>query len=125
MRPQKKAKAISFLKIAGSGEVRAAYDKFIAPNFIHHNQYFEGARQSLLVAMEEAHQANPNKLIEVKHTYEEGNTVITYSLVVRKDSQLPDAAVVHIFRFENDKVAEFWDLGQAISKDSPNKNGMF
>ncbi len=120
-----KDKAISFLKMAGSGDVKAAYEKFIAPNFIHHNQYFKGDRQSLLTAMEEAHKASPNKAIEVKRAVEEGDTVMTHSLVTRQDSTQPDIAVVHIFRFEKDKVVELWDLGQAIDKNSPNEKGMF
>lgn len=120
-----KDKAISFLKMAGSGDVKAAYEKFIAPNFIHHNQYFKGDRQSLLTAMEEAHKASPNKAIEVKRAVEEGDTVMTHSLVTRQDSTQPDIAVVHIFRFEKDQIVEFWDLGQAIDKNSPNEKGMF
>jgi len=41
-----KESAETFLKMTGNGDVRAAYDKFIAPNFIHHNQYFKGDRES-------------------------------------------------------------------------------
>ncbi|MGJ4751584.1 nuclear transport factor 2 family protein [Leptospira kmetyi] len=120
-----KEKAISFLQMAGSGNVRAAYEQFIAENFIHHNQYFKGDRNSLLVAMEEAHKASPNKQIEIKQSFEDGNTVITHSLVVRQNSEEPNIAVVHIFRFEKGKVAELWDLGQLLAKDSPNENGAF
>ena len=56
---------------------------------------------------------------------EDGDTVITHSLVTRQDPKAPDVAVVHIFRFEQDRVVELWDLGQPISKDSPNENGWF
>ncbi|MCG6167350.1 nuclear transport factor 2 family protein [Leptospira sanjuanensis] len=120
-----KEKAISFLQMAGSGNVRSAYEKYIATNFIHHNQYFKGDRNSLLTAMEEAHKSSPNKTIEVKQVFEEGNTVITHSLVTRQNPAEPDIAVVHIFRFEGDLVAELWDLGQLLSKESPNENGAF
>jgi predicted SnoaL-like aldol condensation-catalyzing enzyme len=34
-------------------------------------------------------------------------------------------AVMHIFRFEGDKIAELWDFGQEAPKDMPNENGMF
>ena len=34
----RKILAIEFLKLAGTGKVREAYDRFIAPDFIHHNQ---------------------------------------------------------------------------------------
>jgi predicted SnoaL-like aldol condensation-catalyzing enzyme len=117
-----KEKAVSFLKMAGFGDVRKAYDQYISPDFIHHNQYFKGDRESLMLAMEEAHKVSPNKFLEVKHIYEDGGTVITHSLV-KKDKQ--DIAVVHIFRFQGDKVVELWDLGQLLDSNSPNKNGAF
>ncbi|MFZ1809230.1 MAG: nuclear transport factor 2 family protein [Cyclobacteriaceae bacterium] len=114
--------AASFLKMAGTGEVKEAFAQFITNSFTHHNQYFKGDRESLLVAMQEAHDTSPNKSIIVKYIYQDGDTVITHSHVVKDDMEI---AVVHIFRFENDKIAELWDLGQVIEKDSPNKNGLF
>jgi len=120
-----KEMAVSFLALAGGGNVREAYDKFIAPDFIHHNQYFKGDRASLMAAMEDASQKSPNKSIDVKHVYEDGNTVITHSQVTRQDPEQPPIAVVHIFRFNNGRVVELWDVGQMMTKDSPNQNGMF
>jgi predicted SnoaL-like aldol condensation-catalyzing enzyme len=117
--------AIEFLKGAAHGNVKKVYEKHVAPHFIHHNQYFKGDRQSLMDAMIEAHKMNPNKTFEVKHFYEDGNSVITHSSVKRSDPNLPEIAVVHIFRFENDRIVELWDLGQEVSKDSPNENGPF
>jgi predicted SnoaL-like aldol condensation-catalyzing enzyme len=117
-----KEKAISFLKMAGTGEVRAAYEKFVGANFIHHNQYFKGDRESLMTAMEEAHQVSPNKAIEIKKSYQDGDTVITHSHVVKDAAEI---AVVHIFRFDGDKIVELWDLGQLIDPKSPNENGAF
>ena len=120
-----KKAAESFLKMAGMGKVHEAYDQYVAASFIHHNQYFKGDRQSLLTAMQEASRTSPNKSIEINRIYEDGETVITHSLVTRQDPQAPDIAVVHIFRFEHDRIAELWDVGQPISNDSPNENGMF
>lgn len=117
--------AAAFLKMAGMGRVQEAYDQYVAPSFIHHNQYFKGDRQSLLNAMQEASKASPNKSIDIRHVYEDGDTVITHSLVTRQDPGAPEIAVVHIFRFEQDHIAELWDLGQPIAKDSSNENGMF
>ena len=120
-----KEAAKSFLKMAGMGRVQEAYDRYVAPSFIHHNQYFKGDRQSLLTAMQEASKTTPNKAIEIKHVYEDGDTVITHSVVTRQEPEAPEIAVVHIFRFEQDRIVELWDLGQPISKDSPNENGVF
>ena len=120
-----KEAAKSFLRMAGTGKVQEAYDQYVAPSFIHHNQSFKGDRQSLLTAMQQASTATPNKSVEIRRVVEEGDTVITHSLVSRQDPQAPDIAVVHIFRFEDDRIAELWDVGQPISKDSPNANGVF
>jgi predicted SnoaL-like aldol condensation-catalyzing enzyme len=118
----KKETAISFLQLAGSGRVEEAFDKFTATDFFHHNQYFQGNREALQKAMEDAHQTSPNKSVEIKYCYMDGDTVITHSLVVKQNM---DIAVVHIFRFSGDKIVELWDLGQPIEKDSPNENGLF
>ena len=98
--------ATSFLKMAGGGHVQLAFDKFVAPNFKHHNQYFKGDRQSLLHAMSDSFERNPNKSIEVKQIFEDGRTVITHSLVSRANGNDLSIAVVHIFRFEGQHIVE-------------------
>tara|TARA_Y100001972_G_scaffold105569_1_gene133227 strand:- start:1867 stop:2229 length:363 start_codon:yes stop_codon:yes gene_type:complete len=118
----KKEIATSFLKMAGMEDVQKAYEKFVASDFIHHNQYFKGDRTSLMNAMEEANKTEPNRSLEVKFIYEDGDTVITHSHVVKDKMQI---AVVHIFRIPKDKIVELWDLGQVMEKDSPNEHGMF
>ena len=37
----------------------------------------------------------------------------------------PEMAIVHIFRFDGDKIVEEWDLSQQIPGDAPNENGLF
>jgi predicted SnoaL-like aldol condensation-catalyzing enzyme len=32
---------------------------------------------------------------------------------------------VHIFRFDGDRIAEPWDIGQPVPAESVNTNGMF
>jgi len=84
-----KEEAQAFLKMAGMGKVQDAYDRYVAPSFIHHNQYFRGDRRSLLTAMQEASITTPNRSIEIRHIYEDSDTVITHSLVTRHDPQAP------------------------------------
>jgi len=120
-----KEAATTFLKMASAGDVRAAYDQFIASNFIHHNPYFRGDRASLLAAMEDAARTHPNRSLDIQRVWEDGDTVITHSRVTRQDPGAPPIAVVHIFRFANDRVVELWDLGQPVDPKSPNDNGMF
>ncbi|RAP75908.1 ester cyclase [Paenibacillus montanisoli] len=119
-----KEKAVNFLQLVASGNVREAYESYVGPGFRHHNPYFPGDASSLMVAMEENAAKFPNKALEVKRCLEEGDSVMTYSNVKHEPGVL-GAAVVHIFRFEEGRIVELWDTGQAIPEDSPNENGMF
>ena len=124
MADSNKNAAVSFLKLASSGKVHEAYSKFVGEGFRHHNPFFEGSVESLMAGMEENACQNPNKVFEVKRAIAEGDLVVTHSHVQQKPGEL-GAAVVHIFRFENDRIVELWDLGQPVPEKSPNQYGMF
>ncbi|PMC37930.1 polyketide cyclase [Bacillus sp. UMB0899] len=124
MKNSLKEKAVSFLQLVASGEVREAYRRFSGPNFRHHNPYFRGDAESLMLAMEENASKNPNKIFEVKRVIGEGDIVAVHSHVKQNQDDL-GGAVVHIFRFHNDLIAELWDVGQPIPENSPNENGVF
>lgn len=114
--------AVDFLKLAGTGKVQEAYNKYVAPNFVHHNQYFKSDRQSLMNAMQEDHQSNPNTAIEVKEVFEANKKVITHSIVSKKDMEI---VVIHIFKIDGNQIVELWDIGQVMMEDSPNEIGPF
>lgn len=119
-----KDKAVSFLQLVATGEVREAYRRYIGPEFIHHNPYFRGDADSLMLAMEENAAKNPHKILEVKRALEEGDLVAVHSHIKQTQEDI-GAVVVHIFRFSNDLIVELWDVGQPIPEESPNENGVF
>ena len=120
----KRQTALAFLKLAASGKVSEAFQKYLSRDFRHHNPYFRGDANSLKAGMMEAHQKFPNTTLEVQHEFEEGDLVAVHSRV-RHSPDTPEIAVVHIFRFEDRRIAEMWDVGMEAPKDSPNENGMF
>ena len=61
MNKNKKAIAVAFLELASSGKVREAYRRYVHPDFRHHNPYFRGDRESLMVGMEESAAKFPHK----------------------------------------------------------------
>jgi len=124
MHTSRKEKAVSFLQQVASGEVREAYRRYIGTDFRHHNRYFRGDADSLMLAMEENAAKNPQKIFEVKRVIEEGDLVAVHSHVKQKPEDL-GGAVVHIFRFHNELIVELWDVGQPIPENSPNENGVF
>jgi predicted SnoaL-like aldol condensation-catalyzing enzyme len=122
--PPLKEIAVSFLQLVASGEVREAYLSHIGPGFCHHNPFFRGDSDSLLLAMEENAAISPHKSLEVKRAIEEGDIVAVHSHVKQNPEDL-GGAVVHIFRFQGDLIVELWDIGQPIPENSHNENGMF
>lgn len=121
---ENKNDAIAFLQMASSGNVRDAYSQYVSKNFKHHNPFFEGSADALAAGMEANARQNPNKIFEVKRVMGEGDYVAVHSHVRQKPDD-PGAVVVHIFRFENGRIAELWDVGQSIPKESANQYGMF
>ena len=124
MAESNKEAAASFLRLASSGKVRQAYDNYVGEGFRHHNQFFEGSAQALMMGMEENARQNPGKTFEIKRTIAEGDFVAVHSHVRQKPGDA-GAAVVHIFRFENGRIVELWDVGQPVGDKSPNQYGMF
>lgn len=121
----KKEIAQDFLKLASSGQPKKAFELYVAYNFKHHNAYYKGDRQTLMLAMEEAHIQSPNKVFEMQRALEDGNLVAVHSRVEQAGENGWVGAVMHIFRFENDKIVELWDFGQAVPEEQINENGMF
>ena len=120
----KKETAISFLKLAGMGDVRKAFDKYVASNFLHHNPYFKGDAASLRQAMEQNRKDCPDKILDFQRALEDGDLVAVH-LRVRLTPTDRDIALIHIFRFEGDKIAEVWEAAQQVPEHSPNENGVF
>ncbi len=120
----KKEKALDFLQLAAKGDSREAFGLYTTTNFKHHNVYFRGDAQTIMLAMEDSAKHNPDKIFEVQRALEDGNLVAVHSRV-RQSPDEPGYAVIHIFRFEDDKIVEMWDFGQEVPEDIINENGMF
>jgi predicted SnoaL-like aldol condensation-catalyzing enzyme len=106
-----KMAAMEFLRLAAFGKVDQAYDAHVGPGFVHHNPYFHGDRESLRAAMAEAARTTPNEVFEIQHVVCEGDFVAVHSRL-RKKGAAGDVAVIHFFRFEEEKIVELWDVGQ-------------
>jgi predicted SnoaL-like aldol condensation-catalyzing enzyme len=118
----KKEIATSFLKLASSGKVREAFEKYIHPDFVHHLVFFKGDRESFLKAMEENAREFPDKTYETMHALEDGEFVAVHGKVTLAPKIF---GVIHIFRFEDGKIIESWEASQEELEDSPNEHGLF
>jgi len=120
----KKDIAAAFLRSAAFGKAREAFEAHAAPGFRHHNPYFPGDAMSLWTAMDEDADRNPDKVFEMLRVLGDGDLVAVHSRLVPAPGR-PEYSVVHVFRFEGEKIAELWDVAQQAPPETVNENGMF
>ena len=91
--------------------------RLLTDHFINHHHGAEGVgRQLMIDNFSRAARNFPNFRIETKRMVEEGAFVWTHGLITGLPNQ-GRAASVDIWRFEDGKIAEHWDVGQALSAD--------
>ena len=115
---------MAFLQLAAFGEVEKAYQHYVARNFRHHNPYYKGDRESLKKGMMENSKSHPNKEFSMLFALEDDNMVAVFSRVQPADSKVP-VSVVHIFRFDEDRIVELWDVIMPQPNKVINENGIF
>lgn len=101
-----------------------AVDRFIAPDYIQHNQAAEPGRDGLKRFLDMIREQTPQAVHDVKRAFVDGDHVIVHYHVRR----WPDDrgwAVIDIFRIENGMIAEHWDVMQDVAEGGPNPNPPF
>lgn len=116
--------AIAFLEAVTRNDVTAAYERYVHPDFTHHNAYFPADRESLRKGMEESGERFPNKEYTVLRSFEDGELVAVHGRLILAPG-VPAMSVVHMFRFQDGLIVEEWEAGQQVPEDSPNENGVF
>lgn len=116
--------ATDFLELVVSGKIDQAYAKYVNMQGKHHNVYFPEGFETLKQAMKENHEKFPNKKFLIKNVLSDGDLVVVHSNLIMKKGET-ELVVFHMFRFNNNKIIEMWDCGQAIPADCLNKDGAF
>ncbi len=119
-----KKTAVEFLQLVEEGRIDEAYEKHVDMQGKHHNPLFPAGFPALKRAMVENHAQFPHKQLTVQHVLGDGDLVMVHSHIVPSPG-VKGVTAVHLFRFQGDRIAELWDLGQPVPADSPNQDGMF
>ncbi len=123
--------ALRFFELVGSGKPKDARDLFTA-NCVHHNPYLGDGIDALLdsIAAVQGPQASSSGMtsdmrLETKHVLVEGDLVAIHTNVQSSSDKAKGFRQIHLFRFEGDKIAEYWDVTQMAPENSPNASRMF
>ncbi|XHH10465.1 MAG: ester cyclase [Candidatus Bathyarchaeia archaeon] len=101
-----------------------AVTKYIGDNYRQHNPDAPDGPQGVIQYSTNYIKTHPQLHLEFKHIIAEGDFVVLHSHLKPNPSDR-GFAVVDIFRVENDKLVEHWDVRQPIPAQSANKNSMF
>ena len=102
----------------------AAVDRFIGPDYIQHNQGVEPGREPLKAFLDMIRKETPEAVHDVKRAFVDGDHVTVHYHVRRWPGDL-GWAVIDIFRVEDGKIAEHWDVMQDVIEGGPNPIGPF
>jgi len=101
-----------------------AASKHLGSYYKQHNPMAEDGTEGLKKFIEWRKQKFPKARSEIKRAFADGDYVILHVHSVREPGER-GVAIIDIFRLENGKVVEHWDVIQAIPEKPANSNGMF
>ena len=98
--------------------------KYLGPRYTQHNPSAADGPEGLKGYIAFLKDKFPNNHNEIKHIFADGDYVIVHERAVREPGTR-GLAIVNIYKLENDKVVEHWDVIQPIPESAANNNGMF
>lgn len=96
--------------------------EFIKEDYIQHNPRVKDGLEGFKEFFRSPHFANFK--VEIKHIIAEGDYVVLHTHATTAPGE-PGTAVVDIYRMEDGKAAEHWDVLQPMPKEFVHNNGMF
>ena len=117
----KKTVAGFYQELFGDKEVNAI-DKYIGETYIQHNPSVADGKEALKQAVTQWFKGAPKERIDIQHLSAEGNLVYIHTKSKRGTTTV---STIDIFRFENGKIVEHWDVGQDVPEKSANPHPMF
>ena len=101
-----------------------AAKKYIGDKYIQHNPYVPDGAAAFYGYFEGFFKEHPQSRVEIKRVLGDGDLVVLHlhSITDAKDR---GRAIVDIFRVDNGKIVEHWDVTQDVPAQSANANTMF
>jgi predicted SnoaL-like aldol condensation-catalyzing enzyme len=118
------AAAVGLLEMAfNEKKVAAAFDRYVGATYTQHNPIApDGRAQAIAILSGFVEKGYIH--YDIKRVIADGNLVAVHSHVMFS-AESRGSAVVDIFRFENGKIVEHWDVAQPVPEKSANSNTMF
>jgi predicted SnoaL-like aldol condensation-catalyzing enzyme len=104
--------------------VAEAFDLYGGEGYIQHSPGSPDGRAAVEAALTPYFEANPQARSEIKRVVAQGDLVVLH-VHAKSDPIDRGRAVVEIFRVEDGRIVEHWDVIQPIPASAANENSMF
>jgi len=121
---QNKKVVVDFYDTALNQKNFEAAAVYIGPRYTQHNPNAADGPEGLKAFLAFLREKFPNSKSEIKRVLADGDYVILHVHAVREPGTRGNA-IIDIFKLENGKVVEHWDVVQPIPEKAANTNGMF
>ncbi len=101
-----------------------AASRYFGPRYTQHNPNAADGPEGFKAFLQFLREKFPNSHSEIKRAFADGDYVILHVHAVREPGTR-GVAIVDIFKLENGKIVEHWDVAQPMPEKSANSNGMF
>lgn len=102
-----------------------ALDRYWAETYIQHNPTMKDGRDAVKQMLESIGITHwPKQTVDFKRVIAEGDLVMT-EVVQPKMGDMPETVIVDIFRVQNGRIAEHWDVMQAVPANPANPRPMY
>lgn len=101
-----------------------AVDDHIAPDYVQHSSLAEPGVEGLKAWLRRARVESPNAQQTLHRLFADGDHVFAHTHVVRWPGDR-GVAVMDLFRIEDGRIKEHWDVLQEIPEHPVNPNTMF
>lgn len=102
----------------------AKASQYFGPRYTQHNPTAADGPEGFRRFVEFLREKFPRSHSEIKQVFADGDYVILHVHAVREPGTRGNA-IVDIFKLENGKIVEHWDVIQPIPEQAANPNGMF
>lgn len=97
---------------------------YVGDTYIQHNPHAADGPEGFVTAISEFIAQFPELGIDVRRMVAEGDLVVTHSLL-KVSAEDRGSAAMDIFRLEDGRIVEHWDVVQAVPEHAANANTMF
>jgi predicted SnoaL-like aldol condensation-catalyzing enzyme len=102
----------------------AKASQYFGPRYTQHNPNAADGPEGFKRFVDFLKEKFPKSHSDIKQVFADGDYVILHVHAVREPGAR-GSAIVDIFKLENGKIVEHWDVIQPIPEQSANTNGMF